>query len=162
VDYLLRTGQLSEAQESLEALRKEVAPLNESDLGVRALRTAVRDLTDRASKFEAARKSGTSKKRKPQATAEAKAAKPVPGAAKKPRVVAHFVCDRCQQKRRVDQKLRKPGKEQVCVLCATGQVCPSCHRSKSPDFELCIRCSGGGGKVKIVYAGAFESNRARH
>lgn len=162
VDYLLRQGQVREARELLQELRVEVDTLDDSCPGTRALRTTVRDLLDRVSKFEAARKSGTTTEKKPKPAAKNTSAKAISRAPKKSQPVQYFVCDRCKRRRPTDQAVSKRAKDRVCIPCATGQVCPSCHRSKSPDFELCIRCSGGGGKVRIVYAGAFESNRARH
>lgn len=163
VDYLLAKGQLREARRFLDELRVKVDALAEPDATVRALRTAVRDLADRASRFEAAKRSD-----RKQATGKAKEAakKPSPTTASRQskglKPAEHFVCDQCSCRRTLDQLVHKPGKRQVCVLCATGQVCPSCRRAKSPDFDLCLRCSGGGGQIKIVYGGAFESNRRKH
>ena len=80
-------------------------------------------------------------------------------AAKRP---AQLTCDQCKHRRPADQFVHKAGRKDVCVPCATGLVCPSCHRSKSPDFELCIRCAGGAGQVKLLLAGGFETNGRRH
>lgn len=150
IETFLGQGRLAEARRSLDVLRQKADVLAGSSDGSRAIRARVLELQARLRKLEA-----QASPRNPKAKARSDSKKPA--AAR-----TSFICDRCRQPRPTSELVNKPGKRRVCVPCATGQVCPSCHRPKSPDFDLCIRCSGGGGKVKIVYGGAFESNRRKH
>lgn len=163
VEALIQSGRAREAKKELILLQVRLEALADG--------SASHELRNRVSKLE--RQLGQLQRTETVASRPA----PVPGnRSSKPKKVAgagkpktpakvrveQVTCDLCKRRRPPDQIIKKAGKRQICVPCATGQTCPSCHRSKSPDFELCIRCSGGAGQIKLVLAGGFETNRRRH
>lgn len=149
IESSLAQGRLTDARRSFDVLRQKTDVLTSTDSS--SIRERVAELQVRLRKLEEQRSWRAGRKKARNSSKKTLAAAPT-----------SFICDECKQPRPTSELVKKPGKRRVCVPCATGQVCPSCHRPKSPDFDLCIRCSGGGGKVKILYGGAFESNRRKH
>ncbi len=161
VEQMIQAGSLKDAARGLSILRAKTDALG-GGKAAQKLRNRAADLERRLAKRA---RSEEPAPRTPSARATTK-----PGTRKTTQgtrasasaKVEQVTCDLCKRRRPPDQIIKKAGKRQICVPCATGQTCPSCHRSKSPDFELCIRCSGGAGQIKLVLAGGFETNRRRH
>lgn len=158
IDRMLDQGRLSEAEVALARVGGKARHLGRTSPVSRVVRVRIAELQNKLRRLKVRKRAQAARPRSSAGGATASARENT-----QPRAtITAFVCGRCGKERPVALRVKKLGQDALCAPCATGEVCPRCRGSKSSDFEVCLKCSGKLETPKILYTGAFESNRRRH